>query len=94
MTRRTRREIRELMQRPVGEGPLGVSVTYADGAHYNELPTIYVERDAQATDVYEVLMPRDPEVERPVALQVAFWPGLTSLIFALDGRFDNPDGLS
>lgn len=91
--KRSWRETRELMKRPVGEGPTGVSVVYGDGTRYDQLPTIYVERGRDAVDVYEVLLPRDPEVEKPVALQVAMWPGLTSLIFAMAGKIDIPEGL-
>jgi hypothetical protein len=78
--------MKQRMARPVGDGPSGVSVRYSDGVVYDDIPTIYLERDEEGIDIYQVLLPRDPQEEKPVSLGVRLWPGLTALAFPFEGR--------
>jgi hypothetical protein len=78
-------------------GPLGVTLTYGDGAEFTDVPSIYVGHyEADGTAVYELLPPRDANVDKPVAMSIDVIPPMTSIIFPFDGtpRWTGPEQAS
>lgn len=77
------RKRRKHMNRPVGEGPSGVWVEYPHSGRFDDLPTIYIGREKDGMDVFEILLPVDIEEERPAAMGVALFPAFTTVQFPL-----------
>jgi hypothetical protein len=58
-------------------GPEGVWLEYADGARYENLPTVFQGIDDDGLATFEVIPPRE---EAPMSAGAALWPGMTSLV--------------
>lgn len=70
------------------EGPRGVWALYADGARYEDLATLYVDR-FQGIARFEILLPRDPNTERPVEIGADEMPAHTAIGFAYSHEPDD-----
>jgi hypothetical protein len=76
--------------------PVGVYFEYADGQRYENLPTVFVRWDTDDKSgvpcaMFEVIPPRDPEEDRPIAIGAQTWPGRTGLILPKLRDRENPD---
>ena len=67
-------------------GPQGVSLSYADGTIYHNVPSVYVGHDPDdECAVYEIMPPRDPAVDRPINVGFDVLPSMTAVIFPFMG---------
>ena len=65
------------MKRP----PEGVSLEYADGTVYEELPLEDLGPDENGIQTWRVMLPRDDEA--PVSAFVRYWPAKTALVLPM-----------
>ena len=76
--------------------PEGVYFEYSDGMRYENLPTVFQRWDTDDKTgvpiaMFEVIPPRDPEEDRPIAIGAQTWPGLTGLVLPQLKDRENPD---
>ena len=64
-------------------GPSGIWVRYADGTRFDNVPCMYLRTDDEGIAQFELIPPREPWKDKPIAMGAALWPGKTGLVFPL-----------
>jgi hypothetical protein len=85
-----RKKKKAFMERPVGEGPTGVWVLYPRSGRFDNLPVIYVGRNDEGVDLFEILLPIDVEEEKPSGMGMRTFPGHTGVRLPLPPGYREP----
>ena len=78
------------MERPVGEGPIDVWVEYPDGVRFDDIPVLYDGRDEDGYDLFDLLLPRDIEEDRPRRWGARLFPAYTAVNIPLPTEKPGP----